>query len=92
MIPRYRWWPISFGWIGNDPMWRPWARLRYALKTLAWREAKYRDYGFVCAEALRVHRRAAWRIWHGWPIGNSATEYGRTVHIGRFKIYFGRRG
>lgn len=92
MKPNYHWWPISFGWCRDWYCPTLMMQIRHALSTLKWDAANPKASGFKCAEALRVHRRAAWRIWHGWPIGNSATEYGRTVHFGRFKIYFGRRG
>lgn len=89
MKPNYHWWPISFGW-DSDPMAQTlcqWAKR--AIESRKWTM----DYPhrFRCLSTLEAHKAACLRMWHGWPIGNSWTEYGRTLHLGRFKVYFGSR-
>ncbi len=89
MKPNYHWWPISFGW-DSDPMAQTlcqWAKR--AIESRKWTM----DYPhrFRCLSTLEVHKAACLRMWHGWPIDNSWTEYGRTLHLGRFKVYFGKR-
>jgi hypothetical protein len=89
MKPNYHWWPISFGW-DSDPMAQTlyqWAKR--AIESRNWTM----DYPhrFRCLSTLEVHKAACLRMWHGWPIGNSWTEYGRTLHLGRFKVYFGKK-
>ena len=89
MKPNYHWWPISFGW-DSDPMAQTlcqWAKR--AIESRKW--AMDYPYRFRCLSTLEVHKAACLRMWHGWPIGNSWTEYGRTLHLGRFKVYFGSR-
>lgn len=86
----YHWWPISFGWDSSpfsQPLWKwIYRAIESRFWTLDW------PHRFTCLNSLEIHRAACLRPWHGWPIGDSSTEYGKTIHIGRFKIYFGRRG
>lgn len=84
----YRWWPISFGWASDS--WPLWKWIWRAIWSRFW-TLNY-PHRYTCLSALETHKAACLRPWHGWPIDGSVTEYGRTVHIGRFKIYFGRRG
>ena len=85
---KYVWWPISFRWDSGPLRKTLRQQIRYALESYKWtmdNPHKYSD-----PEALRVHQKAARRFWHGWPVRGSFVRYGRTIHIGRFKILFGR--
>ena len=88
----WHWWPIDIEYVSDS--FSIWRQIRQGWKALTWigRLRRYRDYGYKCPEAMRVHRAAMLRPWHGWPIGDSMVHYGRTYHFGRLKVYFGRRG
>lgn len=89
MKPNYHWWPISFGWDSGPMSQTLWQWVKRAIESRKWTM----DYPhrFRCLSTLEVHKAACLRMWHGWPIGNSWTEYGRTLHLGRVKVYFGSR-
>lgn len=84
----YRWWPISVGWAHDSKTLLQ--QISLAIESRFWTMSW--PHRFKCQGALDVHRRACLRMWHGWPIDGSPNEYGRTLHIGRLKVFFGRRG
>lgn len=86
----YKWWPIRLMW-SNAPLARTlMQQIRYALDSRKW--TMTHPHRFSCEEALRVHKAAAKRFWHGWELGRSggAMVCGWTLHLGRLKVVFGR--
>ena len=81
----YHYWPIRFRWSSGDRTFADW--VKRAIDSRRW-TLDY-PHRYACLSALEIHRAAARRFWHGWPIGNSAREYGWTLHIGRLKVLFG---
>lgn len=81
---RYLWWPISFGYVRDSQT--LWQWIVRAIDSRRWTL----DYPHKCSDAgaLEIHKAACLRMWHGWPSGNA---YGWTLHIGKFKVYFGNR-
>lgn len=83
----YHYWPIRFGWFSGPCQQTLWQWIRRAIDSRRW-TLDY-PHRYTCLSALEIHRAAARRMWHGWPIGGSSREYGWTLHLGRFKVYFG---
>jgi hypothetical protein len=83
----YHYWPARFGWSSGPYQQTLWRWVRRAIDSRRW-TLDY-PHRYTCLSSLEIHRAAARRMWHGWPIGGSSREYGWTLHLGRFKVYFG---
>lgn len=84
MKHRYIW------WAGGEPCQRTlFQQIREAIESRKW-TLTY-PHRFACEEALRVHKAAAKRFWHGWELGtiDRVIYCGWTLHIGRLKVIFG---
>lgn len=87
---RYLYWPIGFGYVRDSASILKW--IQRAIESLFW--TLDHPHRYRCQAALDVHKRARLRPWHGWHVRyeNGVEVFGRTLHIGRFKVYFGPRG
>lgn len=88
MKSKYAYWPISVAY-SRSKVCNPTLieQIRRAFDSRQWTTSYPHRYS--CEEALRVHKAAALRPWHGWQIEGNL--FGWTLHIGRLKVIFGRR-
>lgn len=85
----YHYWPIRLVWSTEPCQQTLWQWIRRAIDSRRW-TLNY-PHRYTCLPSLEVHRAAARRMWHGWPIDGSAKEYGWTLHFGRLKVCFGSK-
>jgi len=87
----YLWWPVSFAW-GNRGFLdvTAWQQVKRAWDSRGW--TMTHPHRYSDEDALRVHRAAARRIWHGWEqcTVNGRRMFGWTLQFGRLKVMFGK--